>query len=187
MKKIVFLLEELSMKAALDGLLPRLVPEDVCYQCIPHEGKQDLEQSVPRKLRGWHEPGVKFVIIRDQDSAECEQVKERLVDLCRKGRRSDTLVRIACRELESWLLGDLAAIEEGTGIKNLTSSQDKRKFRDPDRLTSPSQQLKMIVPGYQKVSGARSIAPHMDLEHNRSRSFQAFVQGVLCLLDEWND
>ena len=38
------------MKVLLDGLLPRLVP-GLQFLCVPHEGKQDLEKSVPRKLR----------------------------------------------------------------------------------------------------------------------------------------
>ena len=50
MRRIIFLLEEYSMKVLLDGLLPRLVP-GLQFLCVPHEGKQDLEKSVPRKLR----------------------------------------------------------------------------------------------------------------------------------------
>ena len=44
MNRIVFLLEERSMKTLLDGLLPRLMP-DGAFICIPHEGKQDLENG----------------------------------------------------------------------------------------------------------------------------------------------
>ncbi len=64
MNRVVFLLEEYSMKALLDGLLPRLFP-DLLFQCVPHDGKGDLERSIPRKLRAWREPGVRFVIVRD--------------------------------------------------------------------------------------------------------------------------
>ena len=56
MNRIVFLLEEYSMKVLLEGLLPRLFPE-LPFLCIPHQGKQDLEKSIPRKLRAWREPG----------------------------------------------------------------------------------------------------------------------------------
>ena len=59
MNRVVFLLEEYSMKALLDGLLPRLFP-DLLFQCVPHDGKGDLEKSIPRKLRAWREPGVRF-------------------------------------------------------------------------------------------------------------------------------
>jgi hypothetical protein len=58
MRKVIFLLEELSMKAFLEGYLPRLIP-DLDFLCIQHEGKQDLEKSIPRKFRAW--PGAAFV------------------------------------------------------------------------------------------------------------------------------
>ena len=35
------------MAVLLDGLLPRLYP-GLPFQCIPHEGKSDLEKSIPR-------------------------------------------------------------------------------------------------------------------------------------------
>lgn len=47
MSRVVFLLEEYSMKVLLDGLLPRLFPE-LPFLCVPHEGKQDLEKSIPQ-------------------------------------------------------------------------------------------------------------------------------------------
>jgi Domain of unknown function (DUF4276) len=177
-KKLVFLLEEQSMQEALKGVLPGLVPKHVSWQCVPHEGKQDLDRSIPRKLRGWREPGVHFVVVRDQDSADCQTLKARLRRLCADGHRPDTLIRIACRELESWFLGDLAAVEVGTGVKNLSRLQDRRKFHDPDSPGSPASVLKEIAPGYQKVSGARRIGPYMDLERNRSHSFRVFVKGI---------
>ena len=54
MSRLVFLVEEYSMKVLLEGLLPRLFP-NLSFLCIPHEGKQDLEKSVPKKLRAWRE------------------------------------------------------------------------------------------------------------------------------------
>lgn len=56
MSKIVFLLEEYSMKVFLEALLPRHFP-GLNVQCVSHEGKKDLEKSIPRKLRAWREPG----------------------------------------------------------------------------------------------------------------------------------
>lgn len=46
MNRVVFLLEEYSMKVLLDGLLPRLFP-DLLFQCVPHDGKGDLETVSP--------------------------------------------------------------------------------------------------------------------------------------------
>lgn len=50
MSRLVFLLEDYSMKVLLDGLLPRLFP-GLAFLCVPHEGKQDLDESLPRKLQ----------------------------------------------------------------------------------------------------------------------------------------
>ena len=81
--KLVFLLEEPSMKYLLDELLPRILPENVEFQTIPHKGKQALERSIPRKLRGWTEPGdVRFVILHDQDTKDCVKLKQDLMALC---------------------------------------------------------------------------------------------------------
>ncbi len=182
MSKLVFLLEEPSMKEALKGLLPRLLPDNIECRYIPHEGKRDLEKSIPRKLRAWREPGVRFVVVRDQDNGPCKNVKRRLLELCERGDRSDTLIRIACRELESWFLGDLAAVEAGMGVGNLAKMQNKRKFRDPDRLGSPSAELKRLAPAYQKISGARSIGTHLDPDRNRSHSYRVFIEGLRSLV-----
>lgn len=64
--RVVFMLEEYSMKVLLEGLLPRLFP-DLAFLCVPHDGKGDLEKSLPKKLRAWREPGVRFVVVRDND------------------------------------------------------------------------------------------------------------------------
>ena len=53
MSELVFLLEEPSMKVLLDDLLPRFYPT-LSFRCIPHEGKQDLERSIPRPVSYTH-------------------------------------------------------------------------------------------------------------------------------------
>ncbi len=99
--------------------MPKILPADITFLCIPHEGKQDLEKSIPIKLRAWQKPGTSFIIVRDKDHADCLEVKKHLVKLCSQAGRSDSLVRIACHELESWFLGDLAAVEKAFNIKNV--------------------------------------------------------------------
>lgn len=176
--KLVFLVEENSMRDTLNGLLPRVLPSGVTWQCIPHEGKSDLEKSIPRKLRAWNEPGVRFVILRDQDSADCQQVKKHLVELCRQGGKKDVLVRVVCRELESWFLGDFQAVETAMNVEGLTPLYGKAKFRQPDDVQAPFEEIKKLIPLYQKGSGARAIAPHLEPSRNRSKSFQVFISGL---------
>ena len=91
---LVFLLEEESMKALLELLLPRILPETVKFRCIPHEGKQDLEKSIPRKLKAWKTPNTYFVIVRDKDSADCIELKQRLVTLCLDAAKCQPTCRI---------------------------------------------------------------------------------------------
>ena len=79
--KLIFLLEEQSMKCFLDGLLPRILPAGIPFLTIPHEGKADLQKSLVAKLRGWNEPDVKFVVVQDQDSNDYKELKAKLLDL----------------------------------------------------------------------------------------------------------
>ncbi len=179
---LVFLLEEESMKVLLDILLPQILPADITFRCIPHEGKQDLEKSIPRKLKAWLEPETYFVIVRDKDSANCIEVKRRLVNLCQQAGRADSLVRIACHELESWFLGDLAAVEKAFEIKNLSAKQQNKRYRNPDSLSNASEELGKLVNNYRKVSSAKQIAPHLNIEQNYSTSFNCFISGVKRLI-----
>lgn len=177
MRRLVFLLEEPSMKETLDLLLPKILPGRY-FLTVPHEGKSDLQKSIPRKLKGWKTPGDRFVIVHDKDGSDCRELKADLVELCEKSGRDDVLVRIVCHHLEAWFLGDLVAVEIAFSLQGLRENQSKRKFRDPDSLSNASRELQRLVRGYQKLGGARAIAPHLDLERNCSQSFRSFVEGV---------
>ena len=165
------------MKTLLDGLLPRLFP-CLDFLCVPHEGKRDLERSVPRKLRAWRTPGVRFVVLRDTDGGDCRALKRRLGDLCRQGGRADSLVRIVCQELEAWYLGEPDALADAFGQDDLRGIGRQRRFRDPDAVVKPSTAVRAIVPRFQKSDGARRMAAHLSRERNRSASFQALMQGI---------
>ena len=181
--RIIFLVEERSMEALLNCLLPAVLPENIGFLVIPHEGKSDLQASIPRKIKGWNEPGVRFVVVHDQDSADCIQLKEKLVNLCSKGKKR-VLVRIACVELESWYLGDWPALSKAYDKPELKNLAQKSKFRVPDKVQNPKNELKKILPEHQQIAGARRIGPMMDLEHNQSESFNQFLTGVRQLADE---
>jgi hypothetical protein len=110
--------------------------------------------------------------------SDCIKLKQRLKHLCQQAGQPDALIRIICHELESWFLGDLAAVEKAFQITGLAKQQNKNKFRFPDSLANASEELSKLVQGYDKVRGARAIAPHLDLINNRSHSFHAFITGV---------
>ena len=184
---LVFFLEGPSEREMLKGLLPRLLSGDTIPQYVVFEGKKDMERELPRKLRGWRRPDCRFVVLRDKDGADCLQVKSGLVEICRKAGKPDALVRIACCELESWYLGDLNAVEQAMNLSGLAERQGRRKYRDPDRLANPVQELERMTGNrYQKVSGSRQIGRHLSVDgggaqRNRSHSFRVFVCGLRAL------
>lgn len=178
MTKLVFLVEELSVADLLDRLLPRLFPE-LDFQCVPHKGKNHLQRSLPRKLRSWREPGVRFVVMQDQDSTDCRQVKTALADLCRQGGREDVLVRVVCRELEAWYVGEPDALGQAfpETRPGMLRELNKGRYKNPDTVVRPSHVIARLIPGFQKRLGARRMADFLS-RGNPSRSFQVFVEGV---------
>ena len=187
MKELVFLLEEESAKAMLESLLPRILNPEIQPRFIPFEGKQDLERQMTKRLRGYINQQARFIVLRDQDSApDCLALKKKLAEHCQNaGKAGKTLVRIACRELEYFYLADLAAVEQALKINGLTQRQGSAKFRNPDRLGSPSKELETLTHGnYQKVIGSREIGSFLNTANERSASFKNLVSGIRKLENE---
>jgi len=179
MKTIVFFLEEPSAREMLEGLLPRILPEDVTARYLVFKGKQDLEKNLAGKLRGWQAPNSVFLVMRDQDAGDCTVIKSRLKELCRQAGKDGVVVRVACHELESFYLGDLQAVENALSVTGLARHQETRKYRIPDHVGSPSMELDRLTKGvYQKISGSRAIGHHLVPEQNRSHSFRVLVEGI---------
>lgn len=176
--ELVLMLEEPSMKAFLESLLPRLLPSTAAFTLIAHEGKSDLEASLPRKLKAWRKPEARFVVVRDQDAGDCRAVKARLVGIADAVGYEGMVVRIACRELEAWILGDLEGAARAFNKPQIAHLASKQKYRNPDRLGSPSGELRKLLGNYSKIAGARIAGAHIDVDRNCSRSFQVFVAAV---------
>ena len=175
---VVFLVEEPSMADLLDQLIPRLFP-GLPFRCVPHEGKSDLESSLARKLERWRTPGVRFVVMRDQNGGDCRAVKAGLMAQCQRGGRPDSLVRVVCRELEAWYVGDVDALAAifPKAAKRIRMRMAKRRFRNPDDMVQPAKALAELIPGFQKRSAAREMGALLS-RRNRSRSYQVFLEGV---------
>ena len=185
MINLVFFLEEASAEALLEVLMRRMIvqKENIFVRYIVFEGKQDLEKKLARKLRGWKLPNSKFIVLRDQDSADCKTVKFNLLKLCPEDKKSHTLVRIACHELESWYLGDLDAVEHGLGLSGIAKYQGKNRYRNPDSIQAPSAELERLTnKTYQKISGSRTIGEYLNLDNTRSNSFNVFITGIKNIL-----
>lgn len=170
------------MKRLLLGLLPRLFPgwvEHEHFLCVKHDGKSDLDTSIPRKLRAWQFPGDRFVIVRDNDNANCLHTKARLSRLCADSGRPDSLVRLVCQELEGWYLGELNALAQAYDDAKLNSPRMRKRFADPDTWEKPSVELVRMIPSFQKGSGASLMGQELlSGAGNNSRSFQVFEAGI---------
>ncbi|MBP0034262.1 MAG: DUF4276 family protein [Roseofilum sp. Belize BBD 4] len=181
---LIFLLEEPSIKDILELILPKIFRQHITYKCIAHQGKQDLAKSIPTKIKAFQfSPTTQFIIVHDQDSHDCKKLKSNLLDICNTAGKPDIMVRIICHELESWFLGDLAAVEKAYNLtsNSLSRRQAQKKFRNPDQLNSAKQELRQLVSEYYPGTHAKKIAPYLSLTDNTSRSFQVFLQGIRTL------
>ncbi|MDR1276210.1 MAG: DUF4276 family protein [Candidatus Accumulibacter sp.] len=181
MTTLAFFLEEASAEAMLKGILPRYLPEETEILYHAFDGKQSLKKHLVRRLRLWQKPDTRFIVLCDQDSGKCEDIKRELARLCAEAGHPEALVRIACHELESFYLGDLAAVEAGLGLRRLSREQNRSKYRKPDRLANAAEELrKLSGDRYQKIAGSRAIAPHLCLDEggNASASFRALLSGI---------
>ncbi|ADV62966.1 hypothetical protein Isop_2390 [Isosphaera pallida ATCC 43644] len=184
--KLVILVEERSMADLLNQLLPIVFPE-LPFQTIPHSGKRDLKESIPRKLKGWNEPNARFLILCDNDSSpNCRNTKEKLQSLCPEDRRNVTKIRIVCQELEAWYVACPEALALAYKQPQLEGIAKKKGFRQPDAIRKPSESIRKLIPEFSKLDGAKRIAPHLAQfrDVNRSSSFQAFLNAVESLMDD---
>lgn len=172
------------MKAFLEEFLPRLVPgwrhgED--FLLVPHEGKSDLDKSMPRKIKAWREPGARFVVVRDNDGADCSALKARLLQTCAESSRP-VMVRLVCQELEAWYLASPEALQIAYPSCHGSIRKLAQRFPDPDVCIKPSMELNRLIPEFQKRDAARRMGRLLEPDGSRSASFRIFVAGVLRLV-----
>lgn len=179
------------MQSFLQSILPRILPPtyrlgENCF-IRTHEGKADLQKSIPRKVRAYrnYPQPVRLLIIQDQDSNDCRKLKAQLNKLVRQETvELPLLVRIACRELENWYLGDLPAVEQLYPASKASVLQNKARYHSPDNLHGSveiarlTKRLHKNAKRFSKSDCARRIGRHMDLHNNRSASFRCFVSGI---------
>lgn len=196
-----FLLEEPSAEAALNQLLPRLLPAGDTWRCVPHRGKDALLLRLPALLKTYasriqHEPELRLVLLMDAD-ADCRKAKKELEELVEAAHLLTkttappnqpfrVLTRLAISELEAWFLGDRAAIQ--AAYPRVHAHHFKGLERDPDALPDTWETLHRILQkgGYYilskaKVEWSENIAQHLDPERNQSASFRYFCQGLAAL------
>ena len=198
LEKLLVFVEEYSMEAALERLLPKLLG-DVDFQIIRFQCKDDLLKHAPQRLKGyssWLPGDWRILVLVDQDDDDCVVLKAELENMAAaaglqtktavvQGQRFQVVNRIAIEELEAWFFGDWPAVQAAYPRVPATVPQ-KAGFRDPDAIAGGTwEAIERVLKkagyfstGLRKVELARSVAAHMELKRNRSRSFQAFVGAV---------
>lgn len=161
---------------------------------VTDPSKRILLDQLPRLLRGYGrslQPGRGcVVVVVDLDDRDCLTFKQELFGVLHACRpRPRTLFRIAIEEFEAWLLGDRGAVKAAypsakdpvlNGYTQDSICGTWEVLADAVH-TGGSAQLRRIgypAAGKAKCEWARRITPHMDVNRNRSVSFQVFRDGV---------
>lgn len=197
-QRLEVLVEEPSAEVALQVLLPKVVP-GVPFEIISLDNKARLLRELPRRLHDytyyWAQTGLRVLVLIDRDDDDCVELKTRLLSAADEaGLPTGAVVfRIVIEELESWFLGDVPALCKA--YQRIPASlAEHAKYRDPESVSGGAWEgLEHVLrkhgyhrKGLRKVQAAREIAPHMDVENNRSQSFQVFRDGLRRLVSEEN-
>ena len=86
--------------------------------------------------------------------------------------------------MEAWYCGDLDAVEKAFPLFKAKQYENKRKFKNPDAINQPGDQLKRIVSGFSKGIAAREVPRHMNIDNNASTSFNHLISGLQNLVKE---
>ncbi|MDR1009342.1 MAG: DUF4276 family protein [Rickettsiales bacterium] len=180
-KNLVFLLEEKSARNMLEQIVPSIIDiKNISVYYFDFNGKSDLKKNIELKMRFWKLKDTFFIILQDQDANDCKILKSELVSKCEASGRKHYLVRIACRELESFYFGNLMAVERALLIPGLANKyKNTKRFRSPDDIVSPGQHLIEITKGkYIKTTGSTEIGKYLMRDDNKSNSFNILVSGI---------
>lgn len=187
------------MEAFLRELLPRLLPQDRTFEVYPFQGKSDLLDKLPDRLRGyakWLPDDSRIVVVVDRDGDDCCALKRRLeqaaVDAGLSTRTQpvrgkwQVVNRVAIEELEAWYFGDWEAVQ--SVYPGVTATIPNRAgFRAPDAIAGGTwEALERVLQrhgyfdgGLRKIEAARAIGAVLDPQRCSSPSFRMFRQAIL--------
>jgi hypothetical protein len=160
--------------------------------------KRILLDRLPQILRGYGKSLTKdcFVIVLvDLDDRDCREFKKELLTLLDKCNPApQTLFRIAIEEIEAWFFGDREALLNiyPKANKNILDNYEQ------DSICGTWEKLadavypggsKALIDlggagiGQEKCRWAERISPLMNVNKNKSRSFQVFRDGLRDLIN----
>ena len=188
---LYILTEELSIKNVFDIILPKILPSDFGFRILVHQGKSDLENALTDKITSLSKiTGAKILITIDQDNNDCKQLKNKIIGIIGENYACEYKIRIVCKELESWLLGDLLAIEKAFPRFKSASIAKKAQIRDVDKINKPSNFLLRIIPEYKdrkkipKLEFSKKTAQFLDITNNKSTSFNNTIEAIKQLCNQ---
>jgi hypothetical protein len=203
MTQLEILVEEQSAEEALRHLLPKVLQNRGRAKVINLGSKHKLLKALPSRLAAYRqriesgEP-LRIVVLVDRDDDDCEKLKSALESMAKNAGlptktcpdaegRFLVLNRVVIEELESWFIGDPAALRKAfTSLPKIEHTTGI--FRNPDNGGSWEALHRFLKKhgiyknSFPKIDAARRIAPHLDIAANRSKSFQVFVSGMETML-----
>ena len=193
-RRLIFFVEEPSMEAFLQELIPRIHPD--CDIRL-FQGKEDLMANLRKRLRAygaWLPRDWRIIVMVDRDNSDCHALKAQLEMAAASSHlrtRSggvcwQVVNRIVIEELEAWYFGDWDAVRSAYPRVSHTIPT-KAKYRSPDKIRGGTweaferilQTYGYFKGGLRKIEAARAIAPHVDPRRNRSPSFAAFRDALV--------
>ncbi len=183
--------EELSAKICFNSLLAKLAPQVGCkkVKVYSHEGRLGLMRALRTTLPAIsRREGASILVTIDQDKSDCEELKEKLEEILREKCECAYKIRIVCKELEAWFLGDLDAIAKAYPRFDPSHYRTKAKMRDVDGIVQSHQMLLKIIPEYRgekhfsKTEVSEKISAHLSLDSNTSTSFQNTILAIRSLI-----
>lgn len=159
--------------------------------------KRILLDRLPNILMGYGRSLDKvnncLVVVVDLDDKNCMKFKKELLEVLQKCKPAPlTKFRFAIEEIEAWYFGDRKAILNaypGANTRILDSYHQDSICGTWEKLADAIypggsralQKAGWPRPGEEKCNWARRIAGHIDIEKNKSKSFQAFRDCLLIL------
>lgn len=162
--------------------------------------KATLLGKLPNLLKGF-EAAFQYVeysifVVCDLDNNNLKDFKDQLLTLAQQSVNSSEKIQFcfAIEEMEAWLLGDIEAIKKAYPNSKInilnTYTNDSIcgtwEFLADAIYKGGSKELKKkdyYSIGAEKISWAKNICPHMNIDNNKSKSFNYLRKSILNSLD----